>query len=118
MATFFYLFRNFTISFAPALPILIIGMMFQGISYGMFTATITYYFNDYLTQNDQMMGQTLIAMMTTGLGSFAGNVIGGVLQDTFGLMSLKIFACTLTVIGFMIMFMTLRDKTGKVVTAK
>ncbi len=118
VATFFYLFRNFTISFAPALPILIIGMMFQGISYGMFTATITYYVNDYLTQNDQMMGQTLIAMMTTGLGSFAGNVVGGVLQDTFGLMSMKIFACTLTVIGFMIMFMTLRGKTGKVVSAK
>jgi len=89
-------------------------MMFQGISYGMFTATITYYVNDYLDASDQMMGQTLIAMMSTGLGSFVGNVVGGVLQDTFGLLSMKLFACTLTVIGFAIMFTTLKGKTGKV----
>ncbi|MCD7808615.1 MAG: MFS transporter [Erysipelotrichaceae bacterium] len=118
VASFFYLLRNFTISFAPALPILIVGMMFQGISYGMFTATITYYVNDYLDASDQMMGQTLIAMMSTGIGSFVGNVVGGVLQDTFGLFSMKLFACTLTVIGFAIMFTTLKGKIGKVNVAE
>ena len=34
----FYLIRNFTICLAPSLPILLIGMMFQGFSYGLFTA--------------------------------------------------------------------------------
>ncbi|UTY38605.1 MFS transporter [Allocoprobacillus halotolerans] len=108
----FYLIRNFTICLAPSLPILLIGMMFQGFSYGLFTATITYYVNDYLKESDQMMGQTLIGMMSTGLGSAVGNIFGGVLQDTFGLSSMLIFAGTMTLIGFLVMFLTLRKKVG------
>lgn len=108
----FYLIRNFTICLAPSLPILLIGMMFQGFSYGLFTATITYYVNDHLAENDQMMGQTMIAMMSTGLGAAIGNIFGGILQDTFGLNSMLIFVGILTILGFLIMFFTLKNKTG------
>ena len=112
VASGFYILRNFTICLAPSLPILLIGMMLQGFSYGLFTATITYYVNDYLKQEDQMMGQTMIGMMSTGLGSAVGNIFGGVLQDAFGLTSMLIFACTLTFIGFVIMFIALIKKIG------
>lgn len=108
----FYIVRNFTICLAPSLPILLIGMMFQGVSYGLFTATITYYVNDYLKENDQMMGQTMIGMMSTGLGSAIGNIFGGVLQDALGLNSMLVFACTLTFLGFLVMFLTLKNKAG------
>lgn len=108
VALLFYLARNFTICLAPALPILLIGMMFQGCSYGLFTATITYYVNDYLKEEHQMMGQTMIGMMSTGLGSSVGNVFGGVLQDTLGLNSMLIFAGSMTVMGAIVMFITLR----------
>lgn len=112
VASGFYILRNFTICLAPSLPILLIGMMLQGFSYGLFTATITYYVNDYLKQEDQMMGQTMIGMMSTGLSSAIGNIFGGVLQDAFGLTSMLIFACTLTFIGFVIMFIALIKKIG------
>lgn len=108
VAIVFYLARNFTICLAPILPILLIGMMFQGCSYGLFTATITYYVNDYLKEQDQMMGQTMIGMMSTGLGSSIGNIIGGILQDTLGLSSMLVFACSMTVMGVIVMFITLR----------
>ncbi len=111
-ASLFYLARNFTICLAPSLPILLIGMMFQGCSYGLFTATITYYVNDYLDPKHHMMGQTMIGMMSTGLGSSIGNLCGGVLQDHFGLNNMLVFACTLTIIGVIIVFFTVRNKIG------
>ncbi|MFR7590647.1 MAG: MFS transporter [Longibaculum sp.] len=112
VASGFYILRNFTICLAPSLPILLIGMMLQGFSYGLFTATITYYVNDYLKQEDQMMGQTMIGMMSTGLGSAIGNIFGGVLQDALGLGSMLIFSGAMTLIGFVIMFITLIKKIG------
>ena len=111
-AILFYICRNFTICLAPNLPILIIGMMFQGCSYGIFTATITMYVNDYLKPEHQMMGQSMIAMMSTGLGSFMGNVVGGILQDTIGLTGMYVYACSLTTIGVIIGVLTLRKKVG------
>lgn len=109
-SAFFYVIRNFTICFAPNLIVLLIGMMFQGVSYGLFTATIAYYVNDHLKSEDQMMGQTMIGMMSTGLGSTLGNVFGGYLQDTFGINSMFTFVCVMTTIGFIVMYLTLHKK--------
>lgn len=109
VAAGFYILRNITISFAPNLLILMIGMMFQGLSFGLLTATITYYVSDHLIESDQMMGQTMIGMMTTGLGSALGNICGGVLQDILGLNSMIIFVCFMTVIGFVIIFLILKN---------
>ncbi|MDE6953710.1 MAG: MFS transporter [Erysipelotrichales bacterium] len=109
-STLFYVVRNFTICFAPNLIVLLIGMMFQGISYGLFTATIAYYVNDHLKAEDQMMGQTMIGMMSTGLGATIGNVVGGYLQDTFGINSMFTFVCIMTIIGFVVMYLTLHKK--------
>ena len=111
-SAFFYVLRNLTICLAPHLIVLLIGMMFQGLSFGLFTATITYYVNDHLDESDQMMGQTMIAMMSTGLGSSIGNIFGGILQDSLSLNSMLIFVCGLTLIGCFIMFMTLKNKVG------
>ncbi|MFQ6792346.1 MAG: MFS transporter [Thomasclavelia sp.] len=122
VAALFYIMRNFTICLAPNLFVLVIGILFQGISYGLFTATIAYYVSDYLDERDQIMGQTLIAVMTTGLGSTIGNVIGGFLQDTLGLSSMLLFAMILTFIGVVIVETTLfikkRDQKIKSETYK
>lgn len=112
ISAFCYVLRNFTICLAPNVAVLIVGMMFQSVSYGLFTATITYYVNDYLKTEDQMMGQTMIGMMSSGVGATIGNVSGGILQDTLGLNSMLVFVCCLTVIGAMIMTFTLKNKIG------
>lgn len=103
-----YILRNFTICLAPHLIVLFIGMMFQSVSYGLFTAVITYYVNDYIQMEHQMMGQTMIGIMTTGIGSTIGNVFGGILQDTLGLNSMLIFACLMTLSGVFIVFATMK----------
>lgn len=74
-------------------------MMFQGLSFGMLTAVLTYYVIYNLEPIDQVMGQTMIIMMTSGLGAMIGNLLGGVLQDTFGLEAMYIFVYTLTLLG-------------------
>lgn len=99
IAGIFYVFRNLTICFAPNLFILILGMMFQGLSYGLFTGVITYYITYNLELHDQMAGQTLIGIMSNGLGSTIGNLCGGVLQDTFGLSAMYLFIGTITILG-------------------
>lgn len=103
-ASICYIFRNFTICLASNLPVLFLGMMFQSFSYGLLTAVMTYYVTFNLKENDQMMGHTLIGIMTTGLGSTIGNIGGGILQDAYGIDVMFLFTCCITVMGVIIIF--------------
>lgn len=109
-----YLFRNVLIATASSLVLVFIGVIFQSFSYGLLTSMITYYVTDTCEKEDQIMGQTLIGMMTTGLGSMSGNVLGGILQDVFGLQAMLFFAIGMTIAGSMILVgtgLTQRKKT-------
>lgn len=94
-----YIARTFIVCFAPNVPVLIVGMLFQSISYGLITAVITYYVMGHLAPKDQVMGQSMIGMMTSGIGATIGNVMGGVLQDAFGLGTMYTVSCILIVVG-------------------
>lgn len=94
-----YVFRNFIIAYAVNIPMLLIGMVFQGFSYGLLTVICAYYAMYYLEGRDQAMGQTLTTVMTNGIGSTVGNMAGGILQDTLGIGSMYVFACGATVLG-------------------
>lgn len=98
-ALMMYIVRNFLICLAPNLIVLLVGMVFQGCSYGLLFATFTYYCSDALEEKDQMAGQTLITMMCNGFGFCLGNFLGGLLQDTLGLQSMLIFAMIITLAG-------------------
>lgn len=100
-----YVIRNFTICLAPNLIVVLIGLLFQSISYGLLTAVITYYVIYNLAPADQVMGQAMIGIVTSGFGSTIGNVLGGMLQDTWGLGAMYIFACAVTAIGFIVIML-------------
>ena len=109
-----YVVRNFTICLAPNLIVVLIGLLFQSVSYGLLTAVITYYAMYNLAPADQVMGQAMISIVTSGFGSTIGNVLGGMLQDTFGLSAMYIFACAVTAIGFaVIMLAKITDSRNK-----
>ena len=97
-----YVARNFIICFATNIPMLMVGMVFQGFSYGLLTVVVAYYAMYYLKGSDQAMGQTMTTVLTNGFGSTIGNVAGGVLQDTLGIGSMYTFACGMTVLGALI----------------
>lgn len=96
---FAYVIRNFTICMAPNIAMVIAGLLFQSVSYGLLTAVITYYVIYNLAPGDQVMGQAMIGIMSSGFGSTAGNIVGGMLLDNIGMEAMFVFACTMTVIG-------------------
>ena len=61
-----------------------------------------------------MMGQTMISVMTSGVGSMTGNLLGGVLQDNLGIQSMYLFACIMTVTGCLIIVFTKLVSSKKV----
>lgn len=101
---FFYILRNIGLCFAPNLFVFILAASCQGISYGLMTGVITYYVNQNLERQDRMSGQTLIGIMTSGIGSTIGNILGGFLIDGFGMIAMYIFVSTCTVLGACIVF--------------
>ena len=46
----------------------------------------------------------MIGIMTSGIGSTLGNVLGGILQDTIGLNALFTFVYLMTALGAVIIF--------------
>ena len=106
-AAFFYILRNFLQAMAPNLVVLVIGALMQGMSYGLFFSVITYYIPMRLEHQDEMMGQTLINIITTGAGCMIGNYLGGFIQDSaFGLNGMFLFVEAVTVIGVIIVWTT------------
>ncbi len=97
-----YLARNVLIGMAPNLFVMCVGMLFQGASYGLFIAVLTYYVMDHFAEDDQVMGQTFINVMTVGVGCMLGNILGGYLQDMFGLNAMFIFTTIITIIGMVV----------------
>ena len=48
------------------------------------------------------MAQTLVTMIASGIGSTLGNLLGGFLQDLFGLNGMYILVYSFTTIGFLV----------------
>lgn len=112
-----YVLRNYIICLAPNIFVLCCGMLLQGVSFGLLTAVFMYYVIFNLASEDQTNGQTLIIMLTTGFGSMIGNLLGGILQDSFGLGAMYMFVYIMTILGAMTMLtgwlMSKKDKYKK-----
>jgi PPP family 3-phenylpropionic acid transporter len=104
VAAIAYVIRNITIALAGNLVLLIIGLLFQGLSFGLFTAVVTIYANDFVRKDHGMMAQTLLAVMISGVGPTIGNFVCGRLQDTLGLKAMLVFTSICTLSGFTIYF--------------
>lgn len=98
-----YLFRNILVCIAPNIFFVFVGMAFQSMTYGLLTSLLAYYVLDICEEKDQLMGQTLIGIMTSGIGSTLGNISGGMIQDIFGIHIMLIVVCVLTIIGTTVM---------------
>lgn len=97
-----YVVRNVLICIAPNIYVVFAGMLFQSISYGLLTAVITYYVSQLVTKEDEVMGQTLISVMTSGFGAALGNLTGGILVDNFGLSAMFLFVEICSIVGCLV----------------
>lgn len=106
-----YLLRNLIVAFAPNVAFIFVGLAFQSASYGILTSLLTYFISEECGTEGEIRGQTLLAVMTTGIGSTVGTVAGGALQDAFGIMAMSLFAGAVTVVGsMMLVVLGLRDR--------
>ena len=112
-AAAFYGVRNGLIALAPNLGFVLLGMVFQGCSYGLFTPIITYYVAEHLEKEDQIMGQTLIGVMTSGLGAAIGNFSCGFIQENYGMSMMLGLALIFTFSGILFAFLVNRSSKSK-----
>lgn len=94
-----YLARNCLIALALSLPLLFVGLLLQGVSYGTLSALFTYWVDEACRREDQMIGQTLVFIVSSGIGATVGNLVGGVLQDAWGMGAMSLFAVAVSLIG-------------------
>ena len=94
--------RNVIIATSPNLVLLLAGISLRGIAYGLMTAVITLYVSYYLQNVDQVMGQTMIVIMTNGVGSTLGNFCGGWAIDNMGLQAMIYGTMVVSIIGAVI----------------
>lgn len=94
-----YVIRNLAVAFAPNVAVVFVGLAFQSASYGILTSLLTYFISEQCGSGDEMRGQALMAIMTTGIGSTVGTVMGGTLQDSMGLWAVAWFSAIATILG-------------------
>lgn len=106
-----YLLRNVTVALATSTAAVLVGLTFQSMSYGLLTSLLTYFIAEECGPRDEMTGQMLLAVMTTGIGATVGTVAGGALQDAWGIQAMLLFSVVATAAGSsLLIWLGLRDR--------
>ena len=95
----FFLIKPLVLVFANALPLVILGLGLQGLSFGLFTPAAVYYVNSTLIPEQRVKGQAIFSTITAGAATCGGNVLGGWLQDAFGLQAMLWVCAAMALVG-------------------
>lgn len=81
----FFVLKPLMLLSAGNLTAALLGFGLQGLSFGLFTPAAVYYVNNAIPPRMRVKGQAVFSMITSGAAICGGNLLGGWLQDTFGL---------------------------------
>lgn len=95
----FFLIKPLVLVFANALPLVILGLGLQGLFFGLFTPAAVYYVNSTLIPEQRVKGQAIFSTITAGAATCGGNVLGGWLQDAFGLQTMLWVCAAMALVG-------------------
>lgn len=95
----FFLIKPLVLVFANALLLVILGLGLQGLSFGLFTPAAVYYVNSTLIPEQRVKGQAIFSTITAGAATCGGNVLGGWLQDAFGLQTMLWVCAAMALVG-------------------
>jgi MFS family permease len=73
------------------LPIIFLAQLLHGTTYMTMYFSCAVYINDHVLQGRQSQGQSVLAIVQTGIGSIVGNIAGGYLVRLFGIPSAYAF---------------------------
>ena len=109
--------KNFFFLIASSMPLLVIGRLAEGMSYGAYV----YIFVDYICRNTpKQLNVTAISLgtaMTSALGGIIGNYAAGLILDLWGLAPLSLAAMTVAVAAVLVFLPVVFAKPPKEVCA-
>ena len=83
--------------------------------FGLFTPAAVYYVNSTIDPEKRVKGQAVFSMITSGAATCGGNLLGGWLQDTFGL-KIMLAICVVMAFAGMLVVAFLKEEKTKPVT--
>ncbi len=109
LASIAFLLKAVCYLFANNIYIIYAAQLFQMLSYGLFTMAAVYYANEIVNGRNKLKGQALLGSATS-IGGPAGNFIGGILIQEFGLTVDLTVAVVLAAVGTVSVFAAQRFK--------
>lgn len=102
ISALFYVIKPLVLLSAVNLPMAFLGCAMQGMCFGLFTPAAVYYVNSTIAPEKRVKGQAVFSMITSGAATCGGNLLGGWLQDTFGLKAMLGICAAMAFAGMLV----------------
>lgn len=105
ISAFFFFVKPLIILTAGSVPMVFVGLAMQGPAFGLFTPAAVYYVNSTIAPEGRVKGQAVFSMVTSGAATCVGNLLGGWMQDAFGLSWMLAGCVAIGAVGLVIVMM-------------
>ena len=95
---------------ARSVPVLYLAAALDFFEYGIFIPATVYYVAEHIDPANQVKGQSLMGMATTGVGSAFGNFVSGQLLDRAGVNGMLLFCTICATVGLLVVIYAVRKK--------
>ena len=95
---------------ARSVPVLYLAAALDFFEYGIFIPATVYYVAEHIDPANQVKGQSLMGMATTGVGSAFGNFVSGQLLDRAGVSGMLLFCSACAAVGLLVLIYAVRRK--------
>lgn len=95
---------------ARSVPVLYLAAALDFFEYGIFIPATVYYVAEHIDPANQVKGQSLMGMATTGVGSAFGNFVSGQLLDRAGVSGMLLFCTICAAVGLLVVIYAVRRK--------
>lgn len=110
VAVFFFTVKGLLVLLAGSVPMLFVGMFFQGLSFALFTPASVRYVDELLSPADANRGQACVTAMIAA-GNIAASALGGVIIDSFSVRGLLLGAFLASCVGTALVVFGMRSKS-------
>ena len=109
--------KNLFFVFATSMPLLVIGQIAQGLSYGFYVYIYLEFLREHTPKQLSVTAITLGSAMSASLGGIVGNYLAGVVLDTMGLYPLSVIFTVVAAAGIVAFLPVLFLKKKEVAAA-
>ena len=95
---------------ARSVPVMYLAAALDFFEYGIFIPATVYYVAEHIDPANQVKGQSLMGMATTGVGSAFGNFVSGQLLDRAGVSGMLLFCSACAAVGLLVVIYAVRRK--------